>query len=219
MPESMEQLWSSAHISGGSAAYVEELYDTYLHDPSSIAQDWRDYFDQLPRINQAHAHDTPHSVIREQFRLLAKTKTHPAVVTPAYEPSLAHEEKQIHVLQLMHKYRSRGHVKAKTDPLDLQKKPAPDYLDLHYHGLTPGELGTVFQCGDLFFGKETATLQDIIADLEATYCGSIGAEITHISDSEEVKWLQQRLESARSKPQYSHSIKKVFCSACPLPKA
>ncbi len=72
MPDSMEHLWSTAHISGGNAVYVEELYDSYLHDPSAIPQEWREYFDQLPRVSGSSAQDTPHSAVKEQFRLLAK---------------------------------------------------------------------------------------------------------------------------------------------------
>ena len=46
----MELLWSTSHIQGGNAAYVEELYDTYLHDPNAVPEEWRNYFDQLPRM-------------------------------------------------------------------------------------------------------------------------------------------------------------------------
>ena len=168
MPDSMEQLWSTAHLAGGSAAYVEELYDTYLHDPSAIPEDWREYFDQLPRINETNAHDTPHSVIREQFRLLAKTRTHGSVSSsPDFQPSVTHEAKQINVVQLLHRYRARGHVMADIDPLKLKQIEKPQALSLQYNGLTNADLDTVFQTGDLFFGKDTATLKDIIADLEA----------------------------------------------------
>ena len=208
MPDSMEQLWSTAHLSGGSATYVEELYDTYLHDPSAIPEDWRDYFDQLPRINESNAHDTPHSVIREQFRLLAKTRTHGAVSTsPDFQPSVSHEAKQINVIQLMHRYRSRGHVMANIDPLNLKPIEKPQSFSLQYNGLTNADLDTVFQTGDLFFGKDKATLKDIIADLEETYCQSIGVEMTHIIDQEEIRWLEQRLESARAKPSFSPQAK------------
>ena len=208
MPDSMEQLWSTAHISGGNAAYVEELYDSYLHDPNTIPEEWRDYFDQLPRINNATAHDTPHSVIREQFRLLAKyAKPQNSVTTSTHAATVAHDHKQVHVVQLMQAYRSRGHTKANLDPLGLIKNPASEYLQLHYHDLTPGELDSVFNASNLFFGYEEAPLKDIIADLEATYCSSIGAELTHITEIDEVRWLQQRLESARSKPNYSKEVK------------
>ncbi len=204
----MEQLWSTAHISGGNAAYVEELYDTYLHDPNNIPEEWREYFDQLPRINHASAHDTPHSVIREQFRLLAKYPAKgSATASPAQVATAAHDEKQVNVVQLMQAYRSRGHTKANTDPLGLTKNNSAEYLQLHYHGLTAAELDSVFNASNLFFGYDSAPLKDIIADLEATYCGSIGAEVTHIADADEFKWLQQRLESARAKPTYSKEAK------------
>ncbi len=204
MPDSMEHLWSTAHISGGNAVYVEELYDTYLHDPSAIPEEWRDYFDQLPRVASSSAQDTPHSTIQEQFRLLAKYRpTNGESNIPAHAAAADHDQKQINVAQLIQAYRARGHTKATLDPLGLSQRSSGDYLQLHYHGLTPADLDLVFNASNLFFGYDQAPLKDIIADLESTYCGNIGAELLHISDADEFKWLQQRLESARSKPTYS----------------
>ncbi|ODS23467.1 2-oxoglutarate dehydrogenase E1 component [Candidatus Endobugula sertula] len=206
----MEQLWSSGHISGGNAAYVEELYDAYLYDSSGIPDEWREYFDQLPRINHiSGVQDTPHSTIREQFRLLAKYRT-PSATTTSNSTAVSGQEsaQQINVAQLIQHYRKGGHLKATTDPLNLKQVLSLEHLSLHYHGLTPADLDAVFSTGDLFFGKQTATLKEIIEDLEKTYCGSIGAEITHITELKEVKWLQQRMESARGRPVYSDITKK-----------
>jgi 2-oxoglutarate dehydrogenase E1 component len=208
MPDSMEHLWSTAHISGGNAVYVEELYDSYLHDPSVIPQEWREYFDQLPRISGSSAQDTPHSAVQEQFRLLAKYRpTNGESNIPAHAAAADHDQKQINVAQLIQAYRSRGHTKATLDPLNLSNRHSGDYLKLHYHGLTPAELDLVFNASNLYFGYDQAPLKDIIADLEATYCGNIAAELLHISDADEFKWLQQRLESARSKPTFSTEAK------------
>ena len=44
----MEHLWSTSHLSGTNADYVEELYDQYLMDPDSIPDEWRHFFDSLP---------------------------------------------------------------------------------------------------------------------------------------------------------------------------
>ena len=44
----MQRMWSSAHLSGGNAAYVEELYELYLHDPNAVPEEWRTYFQKLP---------------------------------------------------------------------------------------------------------------------------------------------------------------------------
>ena len=42
--------WATSHISGGNAEYVDALYEVYLTDPNGVAPEWRDYFDQLPRV-------------------------------------------------------------------------------------------------------------------------------------------------------------------------
>jgi len=199
----MEQLWSTGHISGGNAEYVEQLYDTYLYDSSSIPDEWREYFDQLPRVSDGNTQDTPHSTIREQFRLLTKQAPSRSGASSSVDIHTQEHKQQIHVAQLIQNYRKGGHLKASTDPLGLTKAPSLEHLDLHFHGLTPADLDCVFSTGDLFFGKETATLKEIIEDLEATYCGSIGAEFTHINEINELTWLQERMESARGRPSYA----------------
>ncbi len=198
----MAQFWSTSHISGGNAAYVEDLYDTYLHNPNAVPEEWRNYFDQLPRVNGVMTQDTPHSVIRAQFEQLGKSRIRTVAVAGSAVSS-DHEQKQIKVLQLISSYRFRGHQKAQLDPLGLmQRAPVPD-LDLSFHGLTPADLDTTFNTGTLFIGKEQATLREIIDAMEKTYCGHVGAEIMHITPLAEKQWLQQRLESVRSNPEFS----------------
>jgi 2-oxoglutarate dehydrogenase E1 component len=199
---SMAQLWATSHISGGNAAYVEELYDAYLHNPNTIPEEWRNYFDQLPRVNGVLTQDVPHSVIRTQFEQLGKSRVRTVAAVGAVGAD--HEQKQIKLMQLISSYRFRGHQKAQLDPLGLmQRSPVPD-LELSFHGLTNADLDTSFSTGSLFIGKESATLKEIVDALEQTYCGKIGAEIMHITPLAEKQWLQQRLESVRSKPVFTN---------------
>ena len=97
----MEHFWSSSHISGGNAAYVEELYDTYLHNPNAVSEEWRNYFDQLPRVSGVLTQDTPHSVIRAQFEQLGKSRARTLVAASASagsgSVSAEHERKQVKV--------------------------------------------------------------------------------------------------------------------------
>lgn len=203
----MELLWSTSQLSGGNAAYVEELYEEYLHNPNSVPEEWRGYFDKLPRIQGVVTQDTPHSVVREHFELLGKRRARPIAAPGSGGANIEHERKQVKVVQAISSYRFRGHQKATLDPLGLMERETVPDLDLSFHGLTPADLDTVFQTGNLFIGKDEATLGEIIETLEQTYCGSVGPEIMHITNFAEKQWLQQRLESVRSHPAFGDDIK------------
>ncbi len=204
----MELLWSTSHISGGNASYVEELYDQYLYDPNAVPEEWRSYFEQLPRVDGVVTQDTPHSVIRDHFELLGKRRARPIAAPGTGGVNIEHERKQIKVVQLISSYRFRGHQKAELDPLGLMERELVPDLELSFHGLTPADLDTVFQTGNLFIGKDEAPLSEIINALETTYCRHVGAEIMHITNLAEKQWLQQRLESVRSNPEYSPEMRK-----------
>ncbi|MDZ3993001.1 2-oxoglutarate dehydrogenase E1 component [Pseudomonas sp. Teo4] len=200
----MQRMWESAHLSGGNAAYVEELYELYLHDPNAVPEEWRTYFQKLP-ADGSTATDVSHSTIRDHFVLLAKNQRRAQPVS-AGSVSSEHEKKQVEVLRLIQAYRMRGHQAAKLDPLGLWQRPAPVDLSINHYGLTNADLDTTFRAGDLFIGKEEASLREISEALQKTYCRTIGAEFTHIVDSEQRSWFQQRLESVRGRPEFSADV-------------
>ncbi|HCS27180.1 MAG TPA: 2-oxoglutarate dehydrogenase E1 component, partial [Spongiibacteraceae bacterium] len=204
---SMELLWSSSHISGGNASYVEELYETFLTDPNAVPEAWRSYFEKLPRASDHTVRDIPHSPIREHFANLAKIRVRPSAAATT-SPVSDHERKQVRVIQLVSAYRQRGHQKADLDPLKLWKRPPVADLDLHYHQLSDADRDTVFQTGSLYIGKDQATLGEIHEALEKTYCSTVGAEFMHIVNTEERQWIQQRMESVRSRPAYGEDVKR-----------
>lgn len=204
----MELLWSTSQLSGGNAAYVEELYEEYLHSPNNVPEEWRSYFDKLPRVEGVVTQDTPHSIVREHFELLGKRRARPIAAPGSGGINIEHERKQVKVVQLISSYRFRGHQKAKLDPLGLMERETVPDLDLGFHGLTQADLDTVFQTGNLFIGKEEAPLREIVEALELTYCGPVGPEIMHITNFAEKQWLQQRLETVRSKPVYGDDLRR-----------
>ncbi|MNF49745.1 2-oxoglutarate dehydrogenase E1 component [compost metagenome] len=200
----MQRMWNSAHLSGGNAAYVEELYELYLHDPNAVPEEWRTYFQKLPTDGNL-ATDVSHSTIRDHFVLLAKNQRRAQPVS-AGAVSSEHEKKQVEVLRLIQAFRMRGHQASKLDPLGLWQRPAPADLSIRHYGLTDADLDTTFRTGELYIGKEEATLREIQQTLNETYCRTIGAEFTHIVDSEQRKWFQQRLESVRGRPAFSREV-------------
>ncbi|WP_343595281.1 2-oxoglutarate dehydrogenase E1 component [Acinetobacter sp.] len=203
MQEVADALRLDTELSGDSAAYIEELYEQYLTSPSSVSEDWRQYFDKFPKGDQ------PHGTVREQFLLLGRNSNR---IQPVVQSTVSteHEKRQIGVLQLIAAYRNRGHQKAKLDPLGLAKREEVPDLELGAHGLTKSDLDTVFNTGNLAIGKEEATLGEIVNTLESVYCETIGAEYMHIVDTVERRWIQQRLESVRGQFNFGADQKKHF---------
>src|SRR5437868_4511324 len=101
------------------------------------------------------------------------------------------------VLQMINAYRVRGHLLADLDPLEYAVHRHPE-LDPAFYGLTIWDLDREFVCGGLC-GKLTAKLRDILDTLRETYCGKIGPEYMHISETVQKRWLQDRMEPSRNK--------------------
>ncbi len=195
---SMEQLWSTSQLAGGNVAYIEELYELFLTDPNSVSEQWRSYFNGLPRSESSALHDIPHSPIREQFLLISKNQRKGAASTQS-QVSSGYDQKQLRIFQLINAFRFRGHQHAKLDPLGIMEREQVPDLDLRFHELSEADMDSVFQ---------TATLREIFDVVQNTYCQSVGSEFMHIVDTAEKRWFQQRIESVRAKPEYSDEAKK-----------
>jgi 2-oxoglutarate dehydrogenase E1 component len=185
----------SSLLAGHNAVWLEDLYERYLGNPESVSAAWRDFFETLPRVDGNGA-EPIHSAIRQRFRGIRQGTGVSALPTGAPRELSAHDEKQAHVLQLINAYRFRGHQVAKTDPLELQDSPELPELDLAHYGLGEADLDTAFDTGSLV-GPDRASLEQILDRLRAAYCGSIGAEYMHITETTEKRWIQQRLERVR----------------------
>jgi 2-oxoglutarate dehydrogenase E1 component len=206
---SMELLWRSSHIAGGNASYVENLYESYLIDPNAVPEQWRQYFDKLPRVESsvAQIQDVPHSTVREHFAQISKMRVRTEATVQQDSQATEYERKQVKVVQLISAYRQRGHQKADLDPLGLAEREHVADLELAFHELSNADLDTVFQTGSMHIGKADASLGEILDALERTYCHTIGAEFMHIVDTEQRHWIMQRMESVRSAPDFGNEAR------------
>ncbi len=211
-PSLLQQFQATSPISGGNAAFVEDLYEQYLADPGSIAPSWREFFDAF---KGREAGDVPHSAAIARIEQAQKQNGNGRAMVASGADAIS--QKQAAVLKLVTAYRSRGHLAAKLDPLDMEhafteadlkaigllpRPSAPD-LDPVFHGLGPGDLDTEFSTGSLA-GPQKLKLKDLVARLKATYAGSIGTEFMHISDVEQRQWVHEQLERAGG--QYGLSV-------------
>ncbi|WP_439106780.1 2-oxoglutarate dehydrogenase E1 component [Congregibacter sp.] len=206
----MELFRRSSHIAGGNATYVEDLYEHYLIDPNAVPEQWREYFDKLPRVESKTSliDDVPHSAVRERFARISKMRVRTEATVAHDSQATQHERKQVKVLALISAYRQRGHQKAQLDPLGLAAREHVADLELGFHELSVADLDTSFQVGTLKMGGGDGTLKEIIGALERTYCHTVGAEFMHIVDTEQRQWIMSRMESVRSAPDYGPDVQR-----------
>ncbi|MCL2309449.1 MAG: 2-oxoglutarate dehydrogenase E1 component [Proteobacteria bacterium] len=193
---SMKESLSSSTLFGGNAPFIEEQYERYLEDPSSVSEEWHDYFGLL----RGGVRDVPHAPIVRAFEQLTKAPARMAVATSA---SGAHDSKQAAVQQLISRYRILGVQQANLDPLQRHPPvPLPE-LDPGTYGFTDADMETEFATGSLrsaLHVKPHAKLKDILRLLKDTYCRTLGVEFMYITDTAQREWLREQLEAVQGRP-------------------
>ncbi|HZR69561.1 MAG TPA: 2-oxoglutarate dehydrogenase E1 component [Burkholderiales bacterium] len=203
----MKDLLSNSYIFGANAPFIEGLYESYLDNPQSVPEQWREHFDKLqllPGAGEGRGRDVAHAPIVESFAQRAKQNKLRLAESPT---ELSVERKQVYVLLLIAAYRARGSRWAELDPLKRQPRPQIPELEPAFYDLTEADMETVFNTGTLV-GPERMTLREILKALRETYCSSIGVEYMYMSDMAQKRWIQQRLESVRSHPSLTPEVKK-----------
>src|SRR5262245_54700862 len=113
-------------------------------------------------------------------------------------PVAADASAQLAIFRLVQAYRDLGHLIAHIDPLADLRTSHP-YLELEQFGLSEADLDRTFDAIP-FVGLPRATLRELLAALRETYCRTIGVEYLHIQDTHVRRWLQERMEPRRNRP-------------------
>ena len=176
-------------LNGVNAAWVETLYESWLNDPASVDGDWRACFEGLDQAGETSTAPT---------RLPSESLSEVAA-------------KQAKVLQLISALRYRGHQEADLDPLglyeELYERPSIPDTNPEYYGFDDADMRRTFNTGSVYMAPE-ATLEEICSLLRDTYSRSIGTELTHVSSTEQKRWVQERLERTRGRPNFDHAKKR-----------
>ena len=167
------------YIANAHGDYIDELYKAYQQDPESVDFGWRKFFEgfEFSAAYGENGHETAEAI-----------GAAPAKGAVAGGVS----DKEVAVRNLIHAYRTRGHLRSKTNPV-RDRKDRKAHLDLTDFGLSEKDLDTVFQVGEEI-GIGAATLRDIECALKKIYEGSIGFEYMYIRDPEVLAWFKQKVE-------------------------
>ena len=156
------------------AEFIEDQYRRWQDDPQAVPPDWRYFFQGFELARETGG---PAGGQGDEERMLAQAR----------------------VEALKYRYRDLGHLLACMDPLEACPIEHP-LLTLDAFGLTEEALDKPFFTRR-FGERRMAPLKAIIAALKETYCRSIGVEYMHLQDPEERRWLQERMEPVRNRPQ------------------
>ncbi len=198
----LNALIGASQLYGANAPFIEDLYESYLDDPSSVSNEWRDYFDRLILLPGAVLRDVAHQPIIKAFAEQAKKGAYKTV-----SDAQTDDKKQFALLQLIRAYRTVGARWANLDPLKRQVRPALSELEPAFFGITADDQNALFHAGNFKGVPERAMFGQILEALKETYCGAIGVEYMYMHNIHERQWIQERLEPVRGRGNFSSAQK------------
>src|ERR687884_632958 len=165
-------------VDGLNAGYAKALLEEYLENPEGVPAEWRQLF------------ESGHS---ELVRTLP-------IPEPAPEPpptDTAFLRAVAAATELVHAYRTHGHLAARLDPLGSEPVGDPALEPERLGPKLTAELQARIPARPLRVHIEGETLADVLPKLRETYSGTSAYEIEHISDHEQRVWLREAIESGR----------------------
>ncbi len=207
----------TSFLQGANATYIDQIYARYEKDPGSVDADWQAFFKSLkdtpedvarnasgpswaranwpvaPRDELTSALDGNWVQVEKTVgdKLAARASAAGGELSAADLQQATRDS--VRALMLIRAYRMRGHFHANLDPLGIEPQRDHEELDPRTYGFTDADLDRRIFI-DHVLGLETATLREIVAICERTYCQTLGVEFMHISDPAQKAWIQERIE-------------------------
>ena len=186
-------------VNSSSLDFAEELYLEYLNDPASVPEEWRAYFEKMPKNGLANRETLkPSFKPRSLFNPAGAVASGLAASSQAASSELD-TDLQYKMGMLIRNYRVRGHIMADVDPLGLLKHETPIEMTPEFYGFDDADLDRTVQSGTMA-GR---TLREALERLQETYCRSIGVQFMHIDDYDVREWLQTRMETSLNRLELS----------------
>lgn len=200
-----------SYISNAHVAYIDELYQDYRKDPESVEPSWKQFFDGFDfAIARFGEEGSGNGSVASTGSADPASKANGHRATSGTMMDMEELPKEIKVRALIHAYRSRGHLKSKTNPV-RERVDRKALIGIEYFGLDEADLNTEFQAGEEI-GIGRAKLSKILAALNKIYVGPMGFEYLYIRDPEMLDWLRVKIEKEALEFSPSLEIKKRILS-------
>jgi 2-oxoglutarate dehydrogenase E1 component len=208
----------SSFLQGTNATYIDDIYSRFEKDPGSVDTEWQEFFKSLkdnpadvqrnangpswgrnnwpltPRDELTSALDGNWAEVEKAVgaKLAAKAQAQAKGIEVTADVHQATRD-SVRALMLIRAYRMRGHFHAKLDPLGIEPPRDREELDPRSYGFVDADFDRKIFL-DHVLGMEYATLREIVAICERTYCQTLGVEFMHISNAAQKSWIQERIE-------------------------
>lgn len=167
------------HLSSSDISFVDSLYEQFLDDPEGIDESWKHFFRGFE--------------FSKDSGLSSAKESAASGISAISDDRL---RKEFNVFRLIQSFRARGHLLSDTNPI-RPRINRDARISLEHYDLSKNDLDEKFLCGE-FIGLGPATLKDIIAHMERTYCGFIGVEFMHSTNTDIRRWFRARFETSAS---------------------
>jgi 2-oxoglutarate dehydrogenase E1 component len=223
-------------MQGHNAEYIEQLYAKYASDPGAVDDSWRDFFKALgdtPADARAEAAGPswarpdwpPHPNDELTAALDGQWPADPKEAKAAGDKIKAKAEEKgvgltqeqlrhavldsIRALMIIRAYRIRGHLVADLDPLGMRDQTPHPELDPKSYGFEEKDMDRPIFI-DNVLGLEVASMREILAIVQRTYCGTFALQYMHISNPEESAWLKERIEGLGKEIAFTQTGRKAI---------
>ncbi|WGI23450.1 2-oxoglutarate dehydrogenase E1 component [Amylibacter sp. IMCC11727] len=228
------QFHADSFLQGHNAEYIEQLYARYAQDPNAVDAAWQDFFKAMGDpsgevVAEASGPswartdwppqpaDDLTAALDGQWGDDPSANAEKKITAKAAEKGVSVTEDQVRnavldsvrALMLIRAYRIVGHLNADLDPLGLHKNPDLPELQPANYGFTEADMDRPIFL-DNVLGLETATMREILAIVNRTYCGTFALQYMHISDAEQASWLKERIEGFGKEIQFTKEGRKAI---------
>ena len=197
----MKEFLGNSYLFGSNAPFIEGALRVVSEGPAVGRAALAQHFEELQRLTTVRAMCRTRKC-SSASSIWRRTGAHAS--TEGAQPQVG--EKQFAVFQLITAYRTLGVRLATSIRWGVRETVHPGARPGHY-GLTDDDMDTVFRTGTLVWKREGDAAGDPGVP-EGHLLRTIGVEYMYMTDMAQKRWVQERLESIRSTPQYDAEFKK-----------
>ncbi len=166
---------NSSFTARWNEALLDDNYESWRKNPDSVSSEWANFFEGF------------------ELGCAQPVGKNGASQTAAATPPLTSGSLDTRVDALVYAYRTMGHSIAHLDPLS-EAPPENPLLSLKELGISEIDLDATVSSRFFRDGK-TMKLREMIAELKAIYCDTIGAEFVHIQNPKIRNWVRDKIEN------------------------